>query len=101
MLRETGATMEESEGIVGTLRSIRGVQAALLFKEEPEGIRVSLRAQGRIRANVIAETFGGGGHTAAAGFTVRGSLEEAVRRALGAVRQELAAAAHVNPGDAT
>lgn len=101
MLRDTGATMEESEGIVGTLRSIRGVQAALLFKEEPEGIRVSLRAQGGIRANVIAETFGGGGHAAAAGFTVRGSLEEAVRRALGAVRQELAAAAHANPGDAT
>jgi len=101
MLRETGTTMEDSEGIVGALRSIRGVQAALLLKEEPDGIRVSLRAQGGVRANVIAEAFGGGGHAAAAGFTFRGSLDEAVRRALGAVREELAAAAPANPGDAS
>jgi phosphoesterase RecJ-like protein len=98
MLRASGATMDESEGIVGALRSIRGVLVAVLFKEEPEGIHVSLRGQGGVRANVIAEAFGGGGHAAAAGFTVKEPLEVAVRDTLAGVRRELTAAAR--PGGA-
>lgn len=91
MLREAGATMDESEGIVSALRAIGDVQVALLFKEEPEGIRVSLRARGGVRAHVIAEAFGGGGHTAAAGFTAQGLLDEVVRRTLEVVHRELGA----------
>ena len=98
MLKEAGATMDESEGIVGALRAIRGIQVAALFKEEPEGIHVSLRAQGGVRAHVIAEAFGGGGHAAAAGFTIKEAPDAAVRRTLEVVRQELAAAATANPG---
>jgi len=93
MLRETGAMMEESEGIVGTLKSIKGVLVALLFKEEPEGIHVSLRAQEGVRANVIAEALGGGGHAAAAGFTAREPLDDAIRRALAVVHAELSVSA--------
>ena len=92
MLRETGATMEESEGIIGELRALGGVEVAVLFKEEPDGIRVSLRARGRVRAHVIAEAFGGGGHAAAAGFTGRAPLDDLVRRALEIVGRELSAA---------
>jgi len=92
MLRETGATMEESEGIIGELRALGGVDVAVLFKEEPDGIRVSLRARGRVRAHVIAEAFGGGGHAAAAGFTGRAPLDDLVRRALEIVGRELSAA---------
>ncbi len=93
MLRESGATMEDSEGIVGAIRAIRGIQVALLFKEEPDAIRVSLRGVGSVRANVIAEAFGGGGHPAAAGFTATGGLEEVVGQTLTAVRRELGATA--------
>ena len=99
MLRETGAAMEESEGIVGTLIAIKGVLVALLFKEEPEGIHVSLRAQEGIRANVLAEALGGGGHAAAAGFTAREPLDDAVRRALAVVHTELSASATASPSD--
>ncbi len=93
MLKDAEATMEESEGIVGALRTIRDIQAAILFKEEPDGIHVSLRGVGGVRANVIAEAFGGGGHTAAAGFTVKEPLDDVVRRTLAVVRRELGAAA--------
>jgi phosphoesterase RecJ-like protein len=93
MLRASGATMEESEGIVGSLRSIAGVHVAVLFKEEPDGIRVSLRARGGVQAHVIAEAFGGGGHAAAAGFTASGPLDEVVRRTLEVVARELGARA--------
>jgi phosphoesterase RecJ-like protein len=92
-LREAGATMEESEGIVGALRAVRGVQVAILFKEEPDGIAVSLRGAGSVRANVIAEAFGGGGHAAAAGFTLKQALDDVIRETLVAVRRELGAAA--------
>jgi len=93
MLRESGAAMEDSEGIVGELRALAGVDVALLFKEEPDGIHVSLRARGGVRAHAIAEAFGGGGHAAAAGFTGGGPLDEVIRQTLDAVRRELGAAA--------
>ena len=93
MLRASGASMEESEGIVGTLRAIGGVQVALLFKEEPDGIKVSMRGGAGVRTNVIAERFGGGGHPAAAGFTAPAPLPDVVRRTIEAVQRELAAAA--------
>ncbi len=92
MLRESGAAMEESEGIVGVLRAVSGVQVAIVFKEEPDGFRVSLRGRGGVRAHVIAEAFRGGGHAAAAGFTARGTLDEVVRQTLEVVRRELGAA---------
>ncbi len=93
MLRDSGATMEEAEGIVTALRSLRGVQVALLFKEDPEVIRVSLRGRSGVRSHVIAEAFGGGGHPAAAGFTIRGALPDVIRQTLEVVRRELGAAA--------
>jgi bifunctional oligoribonuclease and PAP phosphatase NrnA len=93
MLKDTGATMEDSEGIVGALRVIRGIQVSVLFKEEPDGIRVSLRGAGGVRANVIAEAFGGGGHAAAAGFSATEPLDDVVRQTLAVIRRELGAAA--------
>lgn len=93
MLQEAGASMEEVEGIVTTLRALRGVQVAILFKEEPDAIRVSLRGRSGVRAHMIAEAFGGGGHAAAAGFTARGALPDVIRQTLDAVRRELGAAA--------
>ncbi len=93
MLRASGASMEESEGIVGALRAIGSVQVALLFKEEPDGIKVSMRGRAGVRTNVVAEAFGGGGHAAAAGFTASGPLQDVVRRTIEAVQRELAAAA--------
>jgi phosphoesterase RecJ-like protein len=94
MLGQAGATMEESEGIVGALRALGGVQVAMLFKEEgPQTFRVSLRGRGAVRAHVIAEAFGGGGHAAAAGFTAHGTLDDVVAGTLDAVRRELGAAA--------
>jgi bifunctional oligoribonuclease and PAP phosphatase NrnA len=93
MLRQSGAPIEEADGIVGHLRSLAGVLVALVFKEETDLIHVSLRARGGVRAHVIAEAFGGGGHAAAAGFTARGPLDDVVRKAREAVQREISIAA--------
>jgi len=89
MLQEAGAAWDDVTGIVNMLRQIRGVQVALLFERTPEGVRVGIRSRDGARANVIAEAFGGGGHTGAAGFTAAGALEDVVARTLAVAEKEL------------
>lgn len=78
---ELGALEEDSEGIVNHLRSIDGVDVAVLLREPSDPSRGrwkgSLRA-GRPEVDVaaIAHAFGGGGHRQAAGFSSDGSLDE-------------------------
>jgi phosphoesterase RecJ-like protein len=89
MLTATGATSEETAGIVGMVRQIHGIQIALLFEQTPQGVRVSIRSRGSARANVIAESFAGGGHHGAAGFTGTGTLEQVIARTLAAAEKEI------------
>lgn len=93
LLAAAGATSEETTGIVGMLRQIRGVQAALLFEVTPAGVRVGIRSRDGIRSNVIAEAFGGGGHQGAAGFTGTQPLDQTIAATLAEVEKELRQAA--------
>ena len=79
MLKETGTTMDETEGIASTLRSVKGVQIAAFLKEKETGeIKVSLRAKRKGDVSKIGAAHGGGGHVKAAGCSLYCSLEEAV-----------------------
>jgi bifunctional oligoribonuclease and PAP phosphatase NrnA len=77
-VEEAGAAPEETENLIDELRSIAGVEVALLLKVHPDGIRGSLRAKGDVDVAEIARRLGGGGHRAAAGFGFEGTVEEAV-----------------------
>ncbi|MDO4860586.1 MAG: bifunctional oligoribonuclease/PAP phosphatase NrnA [Bacillota bacterium] len=78
MLKETGTTMDETEGIASTLRSVKGVQIAAFLKEKKNGeIKVSLRAKRKGDVAKIGARHGGGGHVKAAGCSLYCSLEEA------------------------
>ncbi len=64
--------------VVDHALSIDGVEVALFFKEEmPQRQRVSLRSRGKVDVNLVARTFGGGGHQRASGCTIEGALEYA------------------------
>lgn len=89
MMAASGALPEDTTGIVGMLRAMRGVKVALMFEVTPDGIRASIRSRDGARSNVIAETFGGGGHQGAAGFTLPGTLDDVVMKALAVVDKEL------------
>lgn len=78
MLKKTGAGMDETEGIVDQLRAIEGVELAILVKEDTEKLKLSLRAKSWGNVAVIAEKFGGGGHTKAAGCSLKMKLEDAI-----------------------
>ncbi|MCF8564797.1 bifunctional oligoribonuclease/PAP phosphatase NrnA [Alicyclobacillus tolerans] len=79
MIEGAGATDDDVEGLVGFARSIDTVEVGLLFRELADSrIKVSLRSKRRVDVSKIAQQFGGGGHTRAAGCTVNGPLGEAM-----------------------
>ena len=74
---ELDISRDETEGLPTILRSIRGTEVAILLREEGGRIRVNMRAKGDYDVGEFARRFGGGGHQAAAGFTLKASLDEA------------------------
>ncbi|QZA33709.1 bifunctional oligoribonuclease/PAP phosphatase NrnA [Hydrogenibacillus sp. N12] len=88
LLRETGADLDASEGLVHYARNIEGVEVAVLFREQSDGIKVSFRSRRTVDVAALARQFGGGGHVRAAGALLPPPLSaarEAVIRALEAV----------------
>ena len=54
MLREAGAVMAESEGIIDTLNSIAGLELAILFKEVNADLtKISVRSRGGVDAAAL------------------------------------------------
>jgi len=85
-----GALSEDTEGIIDYIRSLRGIEVAVFLRELENGdVKVSLRSKGDLAVNEIAAAFGGGGHRAAAGCTLSGSVEEVADTILEAVRGEI------------
>ena len=66
----TGAIPDDTETLVDTLRSVEFVRVACMLREQDGTVRGSLRAKDATDVSVVARNFGGGGHRAAAGFTV-------------------------------
>lgn len=91
MLRRTGCSEEDTEGFVGELRAIHGVEVAILFSEWPQGeVHVSLRSKSYADVSRVALGFGGGGHPRAAGCTLKvARLEEAIPPVIAAARRLL------------
>ena len=78
------ALSEHSEGIVNYPISLENVEIGLLFRETENGtVKVGLRSRARFDVNRIALLFGGGGHQQAAGCTLAGPLEEAIKQVIG------------------
>lgn len=77
-LEESGAGPEDSEGIVNYGRTIDGVLVSALFKEVPDGTRVSMRAKPGVDVQKVAAVFGGGGHKAASGCFIGKPVDEAI-----------------------
>jgi len=90
MKSDTGSTGEDIEGIASVGRLLRGVEVALLLREEDGHIRASLRSKGAIDVNAVARRLGGGGHKAAAGVMLDGPIESARERLLEAVGETMA-----------
>jgi phosphoesterase RecJ-like protein len=74
---ETGAHPEWAEGLVTYARALDGVEVGVMLYEQPDGVRVSLRSKGAVDVGAVAARLGGGGHRAAAGCFLPGTLATA------------------------
>ncbi len=82
-LAETGSIGAHSEGIIDLLAQSETAEVAMLLKEGRDGTtRLSVRTKpGGVDATGLCGTWGGGGHTRAAGATMPLGLAEAVAAA--------------------
>jgi len=79
----------DTSDIISIGMEIDTVEVAILLKEMSEGVKISLRSKSIVDVRKIAETFGGGGHTRAAGLSIDKSLNEVENIILNAVENEL------------
>lgn len=78
MVRKSGISEDELDGIASIPRKIEGVLMGITMRQKSDNsFKVSVRTNDGLDASKFCMKFGGGGHAAAAGCTVEGSLEYA------------------------
>jgi bifunctional oligoribonuclease and PAP phosphatase NrnA len=83
----TGSLPSDTEDVINMGLAIAGTQMAVIMVEQAQGgFKVSFRSRCHVNCNQLAERFGGGGHKAAAGAFVPGTLDVARGQVLDAVR---------------
>ncbi len=92
LLRRFGASSEDTENFINFVRSTKGVEVAILFRQTAAlQYKISLRSKGRVDLSGLAQSLGGGGHKNAAGSMVDGTLDEVKKRVIGAVNNAVEA----------
>ena len=91
MLSETGATREQTEGLIDHVLAIQGVKVAVFYREEgPRTTRVSLRSSEGLDVAQIARNWNGGGHRNAAGLTIDRAMPDAIQELTEVLQKALA-----------
>ena len=77
LLTKFNCTAEDTEGLVDLARSIEGVCVAFFIRQISSGYKISARSKDKnVDVNKFAANYGGGGHPAAAGFTIEKNLDQ-------------------------
>ena len=86
--REYHATDADIEELSSLAAQVEGTDCGITLRElQPGKIKISLRTGPRVDACAACAILGGGGHRAAAGATVEGTMEEVKARVLSAVAE--------------
>ena len=75
MMQKHQARGEDLMGLVDQIRSIEGIEVAMLFREEKSKVKVNFRSKDKVNVSALAKRFGGGGHIRAAGAVMLGSID--------------------------
>jgi phosphoesterase RecJ-like protein len=90
LVSSLGATEEDMENIAAFLEQVQGVEHAVIIRELHSGeYKISLRTSSSLNASAVCALLGGGGHPAAAGCTVFGSMETAKNNIVNAISHVL------------
>lgn len=91
MFRLTGTGVQDTDEFVNNLRSVKGVEVAILFRQKGSNIyKLSFRSRGMVDVAKIAEALGGGGHRNAAGCELKGNLSEIRKKVVRMAEKEIA-----------
>jgi len=86
----TGASYMDTESLIDECQRINSVEVAALFVELKDGqIKCSLRSKGSVDVRQIAQKYGGGGHTMAAGLHLPGPIENAMQTIKSQVQNQI------------
>jgi bifunctional oligoribonuclease and PAP phosphatase NrnA len=92
MLKRHSSSLDDTQDLVNLPRAIKGVKISIAFKETGKGIiKVSFRSNDGFDVNRLAGYFGGGGHAAASGCTLRATLAGAEKKVLAKAKSLLKA----------
>ena len=90
LLDRCGAALDDTEGLVNLPLGAVDVQAVVLFKQQTPGVfRASLRSKGAVDVRAVASKWQGGGHTNAAGCTLKGEYEPLKHQLLNELEKEI------------
>lgn len=89
MIEEVGASERDMDDISAFVGQIEGVKNGVTLKETEDGhVKISLRTDpGDLNASAVCALLGGGGHAAAAGAMVKGTMEAVRQRVIDAIEQ--------------
>lgn len=88
MMAVLDAREEDAEDVSAFAGQVEGVQTAVTIRElRPGECKLSVRTSAGLNASAVCALLGGGGHAAASGCTVHGSVEEAKRAILEAIEK--------------
>jgi len=84
LLDEVGAKYSDSEGMADNTVTALGVEVGVMTKHSPKETHFSLRSKGSVDVGKLAKSIsGGGGHSCAAGCTIKKPYAEAMAEMLG------------------
>ena len=89
MVEAVEAGERDMDDISAFVGQIEGVKNGVTLKETPDGhVKISLRTDpGDLNASAVCARLGGGGHAAAAGAMVEGTMEQVRQRVIDAMEQ--------------
>ena len=88
MMKALDAREEDAEDIAAFAGQVEGVETAVTIRElRPGECKLSVRTSAGLNASAVCALLGGGGHAAAAGCSVAGSVADAKAAILAAIRQ--------------
>lgn len=85
-LQQFEVKSSDLDGVASLGQMIKGVSVSVFCTELPQKrVKISLRSDGTVTINSIAQAYGGGGHPSAAGATVQGTLTDVMAEVVGKV----------------
>lgn len=87
MLKSARIKHIDTEPLFDLIRAIEMVEVVVLFREQARGkIKVGFRSKHDVDVCQLAELYGGGGHSRAAGATISGTMDDVIKGVIGATK---------------